>query len=79
MTKQRLNELVVGQCFSFNPKGPVHMLTRFGTIHAEYKSYSDGKIRVYVDPKDPGMNREVYVRHEWVELYSTKWFRSTND
>lgn len=67
-----IKELKIGELFSFSKKGAVHMVSNIKNSYIEYKSFSDGKIRIeYTNRK-----KEVYLRPEWDNLYEKKWFHN---
>ncbi|WP_407533799.1 hypothetical protein [Elizabethkingia miricola] len=71
MEAKALSKLEVSDLFSFSKKSTVHMITRISGNHVEYKSYNDGKIRVYTE-----LDRLVYTRKEYDNLYEVKHFKN---
>jgi hypothetical protein len=70
MNLKLIKELKIGELFSFSKKGAVHMVSSIKGSYIEYKSYSDGKIRIeYTKRENP-----VYPRPEWDSLFEHKWF-----
>lgn len=74
LNKKQIKDLEIGCLFSFSKKGAVHMITQKYLYHIEYKSYSDGKIRVVY----PKRIKPVFVRAEWEKIYEAKWFNTLN-
>lgn len=70
---KNISELEIGNLFPFSKKGAVHMVTYTTNLHIEYKSYSDGKIRVAYLDRYP-----IFVREEWDKIYEAKWFNTLN-
>lgn len=72
---KKVSELEIGELFSFSKKGPVHMVSnKNNTSYIEYKSYSDGKIRIEY------LNRvlSVFIREEHSKYFEAKWFKNEN-
>lgn len=67
---EKISNLLIGDLFSFSEKGAVHMATRINN-HLEYKSYSDGKIRIYYNTE-----KKVFLRPNWNNIFELKWFNA---
>lgn len=70
----QIKDLNIGVLFSFSEKGAVHMVSQKYLYHIEYKSYSDGKIRVVYTKRI----KPVFIREEWSKIYEAKWFHHKN-
>lgn len=68
-TQKSLKICEVTDLFSFQRNSAVHMITRKGNVHIEYKSYNDGKIRVC------DIDKIVYPRPDFDRQYELKWFK----
>lgn len=68
-----LKSLKVGELFSFKPKGPVYMISQMRLGFIEFKSYSDGKIRITTE-----LERVVYIRKDYDLRFDIKWFKDIN-
>jgi hypothetical protein len=71
MATGKLKDVGVGGLFSFSKKGAVHMVSRIGLVHIEFKSYNDGKIRTAPINRDMPVHR----RPEMDKYFCAKWFK----